>query len=98
MPVVRVIAVPECGHCALVRMRLCEVVRRHREIAIEEVDLRTAEGAALAARHRVWTHPTLIVGGSVVAEGDVDVPDLEAVLGLVAAGVDDATAERRMPS
>lgn len=84
MPVVNMILVGGCGQCADMRLRLRDVVRRHAGLAVREFDLLTDEGAALAARHRVWTHPTLIVANAVVAEGDVDVPDLEAVLQLAA--------------
>ena len=84
MPVVDMISVPGCGQCVEMRLRLREVARHHAGLAVREFDLLTDEGAALAARHRVWTHPTLIVANTVVAEGDVDVPDLEAVLRLAA--------------
>lgn len=83
MPVVQVITALGCRPCERVKLRLAELQARHPDLRIEEVDLLTDEGVALAARHRVWSLPTLIIDDSVVAEGDTDEPALEAALGLV---------------
>jgi len=84
MPVVQVITALGCRPCERVKARLAEIQTRHPDVRVQEVDLLTDEGVALAARHRVWTMPTLIVDDAVVAEGDVAGPALEAALGLVA--------------
>ena len=54
----------------------------------------TDEGVALAARHRVWALPTLIIDDTIVAEGDVELPDLEAALGSCPAATEGRTAHR----
>ena len=83
MPIVRVISALGCRPCERVKVRLEEIQARHAELEVEHVDQLTDEGVALSARHRVWTLPTLIIDDTIVAEGDVDVPDLEAALGFV---------------
>jgi glutaredoxin len=86
MLAVRVISALGCRPCERVKLRLEEIQARHTELEVEHVDMLTDEGVALAARHRVWTLPTLIIDDTIVAEGDVELPDLEAALGLVASG------------
>jgi len=83
MAVVRVISALGCRPCERVKVRLEEIQARHNELEVDHVDMLTDEGVALAARHRVWTLPTLIIGDTIVAEGDVELPDLEAALGFV---------------
>ena len=83
MPVVRVISALGCKPCERVKLRLEEIQARHNDLDIDQVDMLTDEGVALSARHRVWTLPTLIIDDAIVAEGDVELPDLEAVLGFV---------------
>jgi len=83
MPVVRVISALGCKPCERVKVRLEEIEARHPDLVIDHVDMLTDEGVALSARHRVWTLPTLIIDDAIVAEGDVELPDLEAVLGFV---------------
>lgn len=86
MPVVKIISALGCRPCERVKARLEELRRRHPGLEVQEVDLLTDDGVALAARHRVWTLPTLIVDDAIVAEGDVDLPALEAALGLAPDG------------
>jgi thiol-disulfide isomerase/thioredoxin len=86
MPVVRIISALGCRPCERVKIRLEELQARHADLTVEEVDMLTDEGIALAARHRVWTLPTLIIDDTIVAEGDVELPDLEAALGFVPSG------------
>jgi hypothetical protein len=83
MPLVQVISALGCRPCERVKLRLDEIRARHPDLIVEEVDLLTDEGVALAASHRVWTLPTLIIDGAVVAEGDASWPALEAALGLL---------------
>lgn len=83
MPTVRVISALGCRPCERVKLRLEEIQARHTALEVEHVDMLTDEGVTLAARHRVWTLPTLIIDDTIVAEGDIELPDLEAVLGLV---------------
>lgn len=82
MPVVRVISALGCRPCERVKLRLEEIQARQDDLEIDHVDMLTDEGVALAARHRVWTLPTLIIDDAIVAEGDVELPDLEAALGF----------------
>ena len=86
MPVVRVISALGCLPCERVKLRLEEIQARHADLTVEDVDMLTDEGVALATHHRVWALPTLIIAGTIVAEGDVDLPDLEAALGFVPGG------------
>jgi len=86
MLVVRVISALGCRPCERVKVRLEELQARHTDLTVEEVDMLTDEGIALAARHRVWTLPTLIIDDTIVAEGDIEVSDLEAALGFVPSG------------
>lgn len=86
MPTVRVISALGCRPCERVKRRLEEIQARYTDLAVEDVDMLTDEGVTLAARHRVWTLPTLIIDGTIVAEGDVELPDLEAALGFVPSG------------
>jgi hypothetical protein len=86
MPVVQVISALGCRPCERVKLRLEELQARHTDLTVEEVDMLTDEGVALAARHRVWTLPTLIIDDRIVAEGDAEFPDLEAALGFVPSG------------
>ena len=83
MPVLRVISALGCRPCERVKLRLEEIQARHTDLEIQHVDMLTNEGVALAARHRVWTLPTLIIDDTIVAEGDVELPDLEGALGFV---------------
>ena len=83
MPVVRIISALGCKPCERVKVLLEEIQARHPDLEIDHVDMLTDEGVALSARHRVWTLPTLIIDDAIVAEGDVELPDLEAVLGFV---------------
>lgn len=80
---VQVISALGCRPCERVKARLDELQSRHADLRVEHVDLLTGDGVALAARHRVWTLPTLLVDDAVVAEGDIELPDLERALGLV---------------
>ena len=84
MPVIQLITALGCRPCERVKVRLAELQGRHPGLRVEEVDLLTDEGVALAARHRVWTLPALIVADVIVAEGDADIAALEAALGLMA--------------
>ncbi len=86
MPTVRVISALGCQPCERVKLRLAELQARHAELTIEDVDMLTDEGVAIAARHRVWTLPTLIIDDTIVAEGDVELTDLETALGLMLTG------------
>jgi len=86
MPVVRVISALGCRACERVKLRLEEIQAGHTDVEIQHVDMLTDEGVALAARHRVWTLPTLIINDTIVAEGDVELADLETALGLVPTG------------
>ena len=86
MPTVRVISALGCQPCERVKLRLIDLRARHTDLTIEDVDMLTEEGVALAARHRVWTLPTLIIDETIVAEGDVELADLETALGLVPTG------------
>jgi hypothetical protein len=72
-----------CRPCERVKLRLAELQARHPDVTVQEVDMLTDQGVALAARHRVWTLPTLIIDDRIVAEGDIEFPDLEAALGFV---------------
>ena len=83
MPTVRVISTLGSRPCERVRLRLAEIQARHTDLLVQDVDMLTDEGAALAARHRVWALPTLIIDDTIVAEGDVELSDLEAALGFV---------------
>jgi hypothetical protein len=83
MPVVQIISALGCKPCERVKVRLEEIQARHTDLVIDHVDMLTDEGVTLSARHRVWTLPTLIIDDQIVAEGDVELPDLEAVLGFV---------------
>lgn len=83
MTVVRVISALGCRPCERVKVRLEEIQARHTDLEVDHVDMLTDEGVALAAHHRVWTLPTLIIDDRIVAEGDVELPDLEATLGFV---------------
>jgi glutaredoxin len=83
MPTVRVISAPGCRPCERVTLRLQEIQARHADLQVVAIDMLTDEGAALAARHRVWTLPTLIIDDTIVAEGDLELPDLETALGFV---------------
>ena len=85
MPRVYVISALGCRPCERVKARLKELQARHAELHIEEVDLLTDEGVALAARHRAWTLPTLVVDDAVIGEGDIELPELERALRLAAA-------------
>jgi hypothetical protein len=78
-----VISALGCRPCERVKVRLEDLQARHTDLTVEEVDMLTDEGIALAARHRVWTLPTLIIDDTIVAEGDVELSDLEAALGFV---------------
>ncbi len=86
MPVVQVISALGCKPCERVKVRLEEIRARHADLVVDHVDMLTDEGVALSARHRIWTLPTLIIDDQIVAEGDVEVPDLEAALGFVPTG------------
>jgi DNA-binding LytR/AlgR family response regulator len=86
MPAVRVISALGCRPCERVKIHLEELQARHTDLIVEDVDMLTDDGIALAARHRVWTLPTLIIDDTIVAEGDVELPDLEAALGFVPSG------------
>jgi thiol-disulfide isomerase/thioredoxin len=81
---VQVIWALGCRPCERVKARLEELRARHPDLEVEEVDLLTDEGVRLAARHRVFSLPTLILDDTVVGEGDVELPELERALGLVA--------------
>jgi len=83
MPLVQVISALGCRPCERVKVRLEEIRARHPDLEVQEVDLLTDEGVALAARHRVWTLPALVVDDAIVAAGDVDEQALEAALGLL---------------
>jgi DNA-binding LytR/AlgR family response regulator len=78
-----VISALGCRPCERVKIRLEELQARRTELIVEDVDMLTDDGIALAARHRVWTLPTLIIDDTIVAEGDVELSDLEAALGFV---------------
>ncbi len=80
---VRVIWALGCRPCERVKARLAELRATHADLDVEEVDMLTDEGVTLAARHRVWTLPTLIVDEAIAGEGDLELPDLEVALGLV---------------
>lgn len=80
---VQVISALGCRPCERVKARLEELRARHPDLEVQEVDLLTDAGVALAARHRVWSLPTLILDDHVVSEGDVALPELERALGLV---------------
>lgn len=80
---VQVISALGCRPCERVKARLDELCARHPDLEVQEVDLLTDAGVALAARHRVWSLPTLILDDHVVSEGDVALPELERALGLV---------------
>ena len=86
MPAVRVISALGCRPCERVSLRLQELQSRHTDLQVVAIDMLTDEGIALAARHRVWTLPTLIIDDTIVAEGDVELSDLEAALGFVPSG------------
>lgn len=86
MVTVKIISALGCRPCERVKARLEELQARHPELRVEEVDLLTDDGVELAARHRVWTLPTLIVDDAVVAEGDVELPELCRALGLAMDG------------
>ena len=86
MPAVRVISALGCRPCERVSLRLQEIQSRHADLQVMAIDMLTDEGIALAARHRVWTLPTLIIDDTIVAEGDVELTDLEAALGFVPTG------------
>ena len=79
---IQVISALGCRPCERVKARLAELQSRHADLEVQDVDLLTDEGIALAARHRVWTLPALIAGDEVVAAGDVELADLERALGL----------------
>ena len=81
---IQVISALGCRPCERVKARLEELQSRHPDLQVADVDLLTGDGIALAARHRVWTLPTLIADGTVIAEGDIELPELERALGLVA--------------
>ncbi len=86
MPILRMISALGCRPCDRVKLRLEEIQARHTDLEVDHVDMLTDEGVALAARHRVWTLPTLIIDDTIVAEGDVELADLEAALGFVPSG------------
>lgn len=80
---VRLIWALGCKPCERVKARLAELQAKHPDLLVEEIDMLTDEGVALAARHRVWTLPTLIVEDGIAGEGDLELADLEVILGLV---------------
>ena len=80
---VYIISALGCRPCERVKARLVELSRRDADLHVHEVDLLTDEGIGLAARHRVWTLPALIVDDAVVAAGDVELPELARALGLL---------------
>ena len=83
MPDVYVISALGCRPCERVKARLAELCLRHADLKIHDVDLLADEGIGLAARHRVWTLPALIVDDAIVAVGDVELAELERALGLL---------------
>lgn len=79
MPTVTLLTSSACASCREART-IWQQARRQTDFQFEEVDLTSARGRKLAAKHNIFSTPVTLVNGRVAVRG---APNLSEALGLV---------------